>query len=181
MHPDIKEILVDEVSIQKRVKELANQISADYDQAEEIIVIGVLKGAFIFLADLTRQLSIPHQVDFMAVSSYGNTATTIGAVRLRLDLKLPIENRHVLIVEDIIDTGYTLQYLEALLHTRRPASLRSCVLLSKPSMHKVQVNIDYLGFTIPDVWVVGYGLDYANTHRTLPYLGVLKPEVYQAG
>ena len=131
------------------------------------------------MADLTRQLTIPHQVDFMAVSSYENTATATGAVRLRLDLKLPLENRHVLIVEDIIDTGYTLHYLEALLRTRHPASLKSCVLLSKPSMHKVQVNIDYLGFTIPNIWVVGYGLDYANTHRTLPYIGVLKPEVYQ--
>src|SRR5262245_31547915 len=135
MHPDIKEIFIDEITIQKRVKELADQISAEYSQAEELLVIGVLKGAFIFMADLTRQLSIPHQVDFMAISSYGNSATTTGAVRLRLDLKLPLENRHVLIVEDIIDTGYTLQYLEDLLRTRQPASLKSCVLLSKPSMH----------------------------------------------
>ena len=132
----------------------------------------------IFLADITRQLAVPHSVDFMAISSYGKTATSTGAVRLVLDLREPIENQHVLIVEDIADTGHTLSYLHRTLKWRNPASLRTCVLLQKPR-ENLEFPIDYLGFEIPDVWVVGYGLDYADTFRTLPYVAELKPEIYE--
>jgi len=176
---DIERVLIDEPTIQARVTELAQRISADYADVDQLVVVGVLKGAFIFLADLTRQLTVPHRVDFMALSSYGQTTTTSGVVRLMLDLRINIEGRHVLIVEDIVDSGYTLSYLMRTLNTRAPASLRSCVLLSKPERRKVDVPIHYLGFEIPNVWVVGYGLDYADTYRTLPYIAVLKPEVYK--
>jgi hypoxanthine phosphoribosyltransferase len=136
-----------------------------------------LKGAFIFLADLARHLEMAHLVDFMAVSSYGKTAAS-GAVRLVLDVRAPIEGEQVIIVEDIVDTGNTLQYLMETLRGRRPASLRTCVLLRKVRPG-AEVAVDYLGFEIPDVWVVGYGLDYADRHRTLPFIAELKPQVYQ--
>lgn len=179
IHPDIERVIVSQKVIQARINELAAQISADYAENGQLVVVGILKGAFIFLSDLTRRLTVPHRVDFMALSSYGQTATTSGAVRIIMDLRVNVEARHVLVVEDIVDTGYTLHYLLNVLRTRNPASLRSCVLLSKPDRRKVDVPIDYVGFEIPDVWVVGYGLDYAETHRTLPYIGMLKPEVYK--
>jgi len=179
IHPDIERVIVSQQVIQARINELAAQISADYAENGQLVVVGILKGAFIFLSDLTRRLTVPHRVDFMALSSYGQTATTSGAVRIIMDLRVNVEARHVLVVEDIVDTGYTLHYLLNVLRTRNPASLRSCVLLSKPDRRKVDIPIDYVGFEIPDVWVVGYGLDYAETHRTLPYIGMLKPEVYK--
>jgi len=179
LHPDIEHTLIDAETIQRRVGELAAQINADYADVDELVLIGILKGAFIFLADLTRQLHAPHVVDFMALSTYGLDAETSGAVRIIMDLRQPIVGRHVLIVEDIVDTGLTLDYLYHTLKSRRPASLHSCALLSKSERRKVEVNINYLGFEIPDVWVVGYGLDYADRHRTLPYIGVLTPEVYR--
>jgi hypoxanthine phosphoribosyltransferase len=179
IHPDIEHVLLSETEIQTQVSQLAARISTDYAHDGQLIVIGILKGAYIFLADLTRRLTVPHRVDFMALSSYGQTATTTGAVRIIMDLRVDIEGRHVLVVEDIIDSGYTLHYLLEVLRTRNPASLRSCVLLSKPDRRQVDVQVDYLGFEIPDVWVVGYGLDYAELHRTLPYIGALKPEVYR--
>ena len=179
IHPDIERVLISETEIQTQVSQLAARISTDYADDGQLIVIGILKGAYIFLADLTRRLTVPHRVDFMALSSYGQTATTTGAVRIIMDLRVDIEGRHVLVVEDIIDSGYTLHYLLEVLRTRNPASLRSCVLLSKPDRRMVDVRVDYLGFEIPDVWVVGYGLDYAELHRTLPYIGALKPEVYR--
>jgi len=179
VHSDIENVIITEHSIQARVSELAAEISADYADNGQLVIVGILKGSFIFLADLTRHLTVPHRVDFMALSSYGQTATTTGAVRLIMDLRVNIEGRHVLVVEDIIDSGYTLHYLLDVLRTRRPASLRSCVLVSKPERRKVDVTVDYLGFEIPDVWVVGYGLDYAELHRTLPYIGALKSEVYR--
>jgi hypoxanthine phosphoribosyltransferase len=157
---------------------LAWQISQDYADVERVYLVGVLKGAFIFLADLVRQLTIPHVVDFIAVSSYGHTTTHSGAVRLVMDLRQPIVNEHVIIVEDIVDTGHTLHYLIDTLQGRQPASLRICALVCK-KRERQDVPIDYLGFEIPDVWVVGYGLDYADTHRTLPYIAELRPEVYQ--
>ena len=178
LHPDLERIIISKEEIQARVKELADQISRDYADAGRVYLIGILKGAFIFLADLTRELSIPLMVDFMAVSSYGKTASSTGAVRLVLDLREPIENQHVIIVEDIVDSGHTLKYLLHTLRGRRPASLRTCALTQK-KREQLDVPIDYLGFEIPDVWVVGYGLDYAETHRTLPFVAELKPDVYQ--
>jgi hypoxanthine phosphoribosyltransferase len=178
LHPDLARVLLDQHTIQKKVLEMAEQISHDYKDVERLFLIGILKGAFIFLSDITRQLTIPHSVDFMAVSSYGKTATSTGAVRLVLDVREPIENQHVMIVEDIVDTGHTLNYLYHNLKGRKPVSLRTCVLLNK-KRHNLDVPIDYLGFDIPDVWVVGYGLDFADTHRTLPFIAELKPEVYQ--
>jgi hypoxanthine phosphoribosyltransferase len=178
IHPDLARVIISEADIQTRVRELAKQIEQDYKDVERVILIGILKGAFIFLSDLSRALQIPHMVDFMAVSSYGKTATTTGAVRLVLDVREPIENEHVIIVEDIVDSGHTLSYLLHTLRGREPASLRTCALIQK-EREQLQVPIDYLGFKIPDVWVVGYGLDYADTHRTLPFVAELKPEVYQ--
>lgn len=178
LHPDIDRVLIDADTIQRRVRELAAEIDRDYADKPRLLLVGVLKGAFIFLADLSRALTVPHSVDFMAVSSYGMTATS-GAVRIVLDLREPIEGKHVLLVEDIVDTGNTLHYLQQVLGSRGPASLRTCALSRKKRSQAMNLPIDYLGFTIPDVWVVGYGLDYADTHRTLPYIGALKPEVYQ--
>lgn len=169
------EVLIAEQDIYKRVQEFSEQISRDYTGKGELVLIGVLKGAFILLADLSRKLTIPHRVEFIAVSSYGKSSVSTGAVRMIMDLRGDIENKHVLIVEDIVDTGHTLHYLMSLLKTRRPASLRTCALVRKTDRAEVQVDVDYLGFDIPDVWVVGYGLDYAEQHRTLPYIGVLQP------
>lgn len=173
---DLERILISPEQIQKRVNELAEQISYDYRTAERLYMVGILKGAFIFMADLTRQLSIPHVVDFMALSSYGKT-TESGAVRILMDLREPIENQHVLVVEDIVDTGHTLSYLYHILQGRNPASLKTCALVRKQDKG-LDVPIDYLGFDIPDVWVVGYGLDYADMYRTLPYVAELKSQVY---
>jgi hypoxanthine phosphoribosyltransferase len=179
LHPDIERILIGEEAVQHRVGELATQINAECADVDELVLVGILKGAFIFLADLTRRLHVPHVVDFMALSTYGLDDEISGAVRIIMDLRQPIVGRHVLIVEDIVDTGLTLDYLYNTLKSRQPASLRSCALLSKSERRKVEVNINYLGFEIPDVWVVGYGLDYADRHRTLPYIGVLRPEIYR--
>ncbi len=172
LHPDLARIVVSSDQIQSRVKELADQISSDFSRSDSLYIIGILKGAFIFLADLTRHLKIPHTVDFMALSSYGKT-TTSGAVRILMDLREPVEGQHVIIVEDIVDTGHTLNYLQRVLKGRKPASLHSCVLVRK-ERDNLNIPIDYLGFEIPDVWVVGYGLDFADKHRTLPYIAELK-------
>ncbi len=176
MHQDIERILIPSDQISLRVRELAEQISKDYHGIERLYIVGILKGAFIFLADLTRQLSVPHVVDFMALSSYGKT-TKSGEVRIIMDLREPIDGEHVLIVEDIVDTGHTLTYLYNVLKERNPASLHTCVLVRKQRANQ-HVPIDYLGFDIPDVWVVGYGLDYADRYRTLPYVAELKREIY---
>lgn len=161
--------------IKKRIKEISAQINQDFAGKGTLVLVGVLKGAFIFLADLSRELSIPHSIEFIAVSSYGKHGADSGAVRLLMDVREDIEGRHVLVVEDILDTGYTLDYLISLLRARNPASLSTCVLVRKTERVQVEVKIDYLGFDIPDVWVVGYGLDYAEQHRTLPYIGVVNP------
>jgi hypoxanthine phosphoribosyltransferase len=166
--------LIAEADIQRRVRELAAEISRDY-AGEEVTLIGVLKGAFIFLSDLARHLTIPNTIEFMAVSSYGMGTTSSGAVRVLMDVRRSIEGRHVLIVEDIVDTGLTLHYLLELLHTREPASLKTCALVRKKERHEVEIAIDYLGFDIPNVWVVGYGLDYAEGYRALPFIGVIDP------
>ena len=173
---NLEKVLVSTEQIRIRVKELADQISNDYAGVDQLFLIGILKGAFIFLADLCRQLTIPHVVDFMAVSSYGKTANT-GAVRLIMDLREPIDGQHAIIIEDIADSGKTLKYLYQVLQWHNPASLKTCVLLRK-NRDNLDVPINYLGFVIPNAWVVGYGLDYADQYRTLPYIAELKPQVY---
>ncbi len=169
-------VLISEADIEKRVAELAQQVSSDYRNKGDIVLVGVLKGSFIFLADLSRQLTIPRTIEFIAVSSYGETSASTGAVRLVMDVRGNIENRHVLIVEDIVDTGHTLNYLMGILESHRPASIRTCTLLHKADATQVDVNIDYIGFNIGDEWVVGYGLDFAERDRTLPYIGTVTPD-----
>ena len=175
---DIAEVLVTDEQIKERTAQLARQIDEDY-RGKDLVLVCVLKGGVLFLADLMRQLTIPHAIDFMATSSYGSSTESSGVVRILKDLDSPIEGRHVLIVEDIIDTGLTLNYLLRILEERKPASLRVCTLLNKPSRRKVEVPIDYIGFDIPNAFVVGYGLDYGQLYRNLPFVGVLKPELYR--
>ena len=169
-------VLISEETISAKISELARTISSDYAGVDDLMMVGVLKGSFIFLADLSRRLTIPRSVDFMALSTYGNSTQTDGAVRMIMDLRRNVAGRHVLVVEDIVDTGYTISYLLRALATRRPASLKTCVLVHKPDRRKVPVQIDYLGFEIPDVWVVGFGLDWSERFRTLPFIGVVEPE-----
>jgi len=169
-------VLISEAAIDERVRQLAAQLSADYQGKGDIVLVGVLKGAFIFLADLSRRLTIPRTIEFIAVSSYAAGDVSSGAVRLIMDVRGNIEGRHVLVVEDIVDTGHTLKYLIELLETHHPASIRTCALLHKAGRAEVDVEIDYVGFGIGDEWVVGYGLDYAERDRTLPYIGVIQPE-----
>lgn len=169
------EVLISEADIAARVQELAQQISADYEQSGEVVLIGVLKGSFIFLADLSRRLTIPRVIEFIAVSSYGRGSRSSGAVRLVMDVRGSIVGKHVLIVEDIVDTGHTLKYLIGMLDSHGPASIKTCALVRKAERAEVDVDVDYLGFDIPDKWVVGYGLDYAEHHRTLPYIGIVAP------
>ena len=160
------EVMISEEKILHRVDELAEEISQDYADKGSIVLIGVLKGSFIFLADLARRLSIPRTIEFIAVSSYGSASVQTGAVRLVMDVRGSIERKHVLIVEDIVDTGHTLHYLMGIMESHRPASIRTCALLHKPARAEVDVDIDYLGFTIPDEWVFGYGLDWSDRFRT---------------
>lgn len=169
-------VLISEADIDQRVRELAAQISADYAEKGNVVLVGVLKGSFIFLADLSRRLTIPRTIEFIAVSSYDNGNVASGAVRLVMDVRGNIENRHVLIVEDIVDTGHTLAYLIGMLESHSPASIRTCALLHKAESAEVDVAIDYVGFGIGDEWVVGYGLDYAERDRTLPYIGTINPD-----
>ncbi len=169
-------VLISEEEIQSRVLELAEQISADYADGGEIVLVGVLKGSFIFLADLSRRLTIPRTIEFIAVSSYGNGSKSSGAVRLVMDVRGNIEGKHVLIIEDIVDTGHTLKYLIGMLDSHRPASVKTCALVRKAERAEVDVDVDYLGFDIGDEWVVGYGLDYAEQNRTLPYIGIVNPD-----
>jgi hypoxanthine phosphoribosyltransferase len=169
-------VLISEADIEKRVAELAEQVSSDYRNKGDLVLVGVLKGSFIFLADLSRRLTIPRTIEFIAVSSYGDSSASTGAVRLVMDVRGNIENRHVLIIEDIVDTGHTLSYLIGVLESHRPASIRTCALLHKADAAEVDVNIDYIGFGIGDEWVVGYGLDFAERDRTLPYIGTVTPD-----
>ena len=172
----IKRIIISQEDIQKRIKSLADQINEDYKNIEEpLILVGILKGSFIFLADLCRHLTIPHVVDFMAVSSYGNKDHRTGNVRIIMDARENQEGRDVLIVEDILDSGHTLDYLIKNFNSRYTKSVKTCVLAKKPgTAMEFPVEIDYLGFEIPDVWVVGYGLDFAEEGRTLPYIGEIE-------
>lgn len=177
MTNDIKEIILTTEQIRARIEELGSEISGDYREDPPILV-GILKGALPFLADLMRTITIPVVYDLMAVSSYGASTKSTGTVRIIKDLDIEIENREVIVVEDIVDTGLTLQYLVKNLRSRRPKSLKVCTLLDKPSRRQVPIQPDYNGFEIPDVFVVGFGLDYAEKYRNLPYIGVLKEEIY---
>lgn len=178
MQRDILEVLFTPEELQAKVEELGTAISRDY-KGKELLMIGVLRGAVIFMSDLARAIDIPVALDFMAVSSYGASTSTSGVVRIVKDLDEDLEGKHVLVVEDIIDSGLTLNYLLELLKSRNPASVKICTLLSKPERRQVNVEVDYVGFSIPDAFVVGYGLDYAEKYRNLPFIGVLKPEVYK--
>lgn len=175
---EISEVLLTAEAIDRKVQELGAKISQDY-QGQELTVIGILKGAVPFMADLIREITVPLRYDFMAVSSYGASTKSSGVVQIVKDLDQNITNQNVLVVEDIVDTGLTLTYLKENLLSRHPASLKICTLLDKPSRREVDINPDYNGFVIPDRFVVGYGLDYSERFRQLPFIGVLKPEVYQ--
>ena len=177
IHADVQEVLLTEERIQARVAELGAQLNTDYAGLEPVL-ISVLKGSIVFLADLVRSMELPLSIDIMEVSSYGAATETSGQVRILKDLSNPIEGRHVIVVEDIIDTGLTLNYLLRYLREKGPASLRICCLLDKPARRLTEIPIDYVGFSIPDRFVVGYGLDYGERYRNLPYVGVLRPSVY---
>jgi hypoxanthine phosphoribosyltransferase len=176
LHADVEEILISADAIDARVAELGAQLSADY-AGRDPVLISVLKGSLVFLADLMRAMDLPSSIDLMEVSSYAGTETS-GQVRILKDLSKPIEGRDVIVVEDIIDTGLTLNYLLGYLADRQPASIKICCLLDKPARRLAEISIDYRGFTIPDRFVIGYGLDYEERYRNLPYIGVLKPSVY---
>jgi hypoxanthine phosphoribosyltransferase len=171
----LAEKLIDEETLQKRVKELGTQISEDYANLD-LVLLCILKGGVLFLTDLMRELSVPHDIDFMAVSSYGKEIRdSTGVVRILKDLDEPVDGRHLLIVEDIIDTGHTLDYITRILRARNPASLRICTLLDKAERREVDIPVDYTGFVIPDKFVFGYGLDLDEKYRNLPFIGVVKP------
>jgi hypoxanthine phosphoribosyltransferase len=175
---DVERILIPQSELEGRVSELAQEVEAAYSEGDRPLFVCVLKGAFVFLADLVRRIEMPHEVDFMEVASYGAGTSSTGVVRILLDLERNIQGRHVLIVEDIVDSGRTLIYIMRNLRTRRPASLRVCALLTKPARREREVDIDFVGFEIPDEFVVGYGLDYAQAYRNLPFIAVLKREAY---
>jgi hypoxanthine phosphoribosyltransferase len=172
----VTEILIEEDALRRRVAELGEEISADYE-GRDLLLIGVLKGAVFFMADLMRHLTVPCEVDFMAISSYGAATDSSGVVRILKDLDINIEGREVLVVEDIIDSGLTLSYLMRNLESREPASLEICALMTKPERREIDVPVRYVGFEIPNRFVIGYGLDFAERYRNLPYVGVLDPEL----
>ncbi len=176
-HPDIKEIILPESEIKARIAEIGAQISADYN-GETVLLVAVLRGAALFIADLAREIATPVELDFMAVSSYGSSTKSSGVVRILKDLDEMIEGRNVLVVEDILDTGLTLKYLLKNLASRKPKTLEVVTLLNKEGKQRVPISCKYTGFVIPDEFVVGYGLDYAEKYRNLPYIGILKPSVY---
>ncbi len=176
-HSDIQSVLISEEALAAKVAEMGQAISRDF-AGKKLIVIGVLKGSVVFMADLIRQITIPVEMDFMAVSSYGAGVKTTGVVKILKDLDRLVEGYDVLVVEDILDSGMTLSYLTEMLRDRNPASIHIATLLDKPERRKVEIKPDYVGFTIPDEFVVGYGLDYAELYRSLPYVGILDPKVY---
>ena len=179
LHEDIEEVLITKEEIEQKIAGLAKQITDDY-RGKDLLLIGVLKGAFVFMADLARGIQLPLEFDFMAVSSYGSSTRSSGVVRILKDLDYEITDRHVLLVEDIIDSGLTISYLLRYLEARRPASLEICSLFWKRGEQAVPLDVRYPGFEIPPVFVVGYGLDYVEKYRNLPYIGVLKASAYQA-
>jgi hypoxanthine phosphoribosyltransferase len=176
----VGEVLIDEERLQSRIHELGREITADYT-GRELLLVGVLKGAVFFMADLMRGLQVPCEIDFMAISSYGASTDSSGVVRILKDLDINIEGRHVLIVEDIIDSGLTLSYLVRNLESREPASLEVCALLTKPERREIDVDVRYTGFEIPNKFVIGYGLDFAERYRNLPYVGVLHEDLMPEG
>jgi hypoxanthine phosphoribosyltransferase len=179
VHNDIEEVLITQDQLQKKVEELGQQITRDY-QGRTMLLLCVLKGALMFMADLARAIDLPLEMDFMVVSSYGSATESSGVVRIVKDLEKPIAGKDVLLVEDIVDSGLTLHYLLDVLRTRSPASLRVCTLIDKVKERDKAVTPDYMGFQVADRFVVGYGLDYAQRYRNLPYIGILKPAIYQA-
>jgi hypoxanthine phosphoribosyltransferase len=176
----VGEVLIDEDRLQDRIRELGRELSLDY-AGRELLLVGVLKGAVFFMADLMRSLTVPCEIDFMAISSYGAATDSSGVVRILKDLDINIEGRHVLVVEDIIDSGLTLSYLLRNLESREPASLEICALLTKPDRREIDVPVRYVGFEIPNKFVIGYGLDFAERYRNLPYVGVLHPDLMPEG
>jgi len=181
MDREIERVLLTETELSERVSELGAQVTSVYRDklgAEPLIAVGMLKGAFVFLADLVRNIELYCEIDFLTVSSYGNLTESSGQILIKKDVSFDARGRHILLVEDIVDSGYTMNFVQNMLRARSPASLALVSLLDKPSRRKVPVTIDYLGFSIPDEFVVGYGLDFAGRHRNLPYIGVLNPAVY---
>ena len=178
MHNDIERILISEEEIKAKIAELGKQLTADY-AGKDPIFIGILRGVVVFFSDMIRAIDTPCRIDFMAVSSYGAATESSGRIIVKKDFDLDISGRHVVILEDIIDSGLTLKYVMAYMQSKNPASLKVCTLLDKPDRRKVDVQADYVGFTVPNEFVVGYGLDYNDYYRNLPYVGILKPEVYQ--
>lgn len=179
MMPDVREVLIPSSEIQQKVREIGVRITEDY-RGEKPLLIGILRGAFVMLGDLVRYIDLPCEVDFMDISSYGSGTSSSGVVRIQKDLEEDITGRHVLVVEDIIDSGLTLSYLRRSLIARQPASLEVCALLSKPERRRADLEVKYLGFEVPDEFVVGYGLDYDGAYRNLPDVCILKPEVFGA-
>ncbi|BFT68777.1 MULTISPECIES: hypoxanthine phosphoribosyltransferase [Paenibacillus] len=177
MYSDIQDVLYSEEQIQGKIQELGEQLSKDYE-GKNPLVICVLKGAFIFMADLVKQIKVPLELDFMAVSSYGQSTKSSGVVKIIKDLDVPVEGRHILIVEDIIDSGLTLSYLIDVLERRNAKTISVVALFNKPARRTVELEPDYAGYVLPDEFVVGYGLDYAEKYRNLPFIGILKPEIY---
>ncbi|OOM82043.1 hypoxanthine-guanine phosphoribosyltransferase [Clostridium puniceum] len=178
MKQDIKEILFSEEVLTKRIKELGDEISEEY-KGKELVVVGILKGSVIFAAELIKNISIPCEIDFMAVSSYGNSTETSGVVRILKDLDSNIEGKDILIVEDIVDTGVTLAYLLKYLKARKANSIEIVALLNKQARRTSDLEVKYIGFEVPDGFIVGYGIDYAEKYRNLPFIGILKPEIYE--
>lgn len=178
MREDIKEVLLDEEKINEKVKELGRKISEDY-KGKDLLLVGILKGSVVFMGNLLKYIDVPCSIDFMSVSSYGNNTSTSGVVKVRKDLDTDVKGKDILIVEDIIDSGITLKYLMGHIKERRPNSVEIITMLNKPERRKVDMNVKYTGFTVPDYFLVGYGLDYAEKYRNLPYVGVLKDEIYQ--
>lgn len=177
MKEDVLRVLLSEDEIREKVRELGGKITADYKNSN-LMLVTVLKGAVVFLADLMRQIDVPAEIDFMVVSSYGYGVKSSGVVKIVKDLDVPLAGKDILIVEDILDSGLTLSYIKELLESRGPRSIRIATLLDKPSRRKVDLQADYIGFSVPDEFVIGYGLDYDEKYRNLPYIGILKPEVY---
>ena len=177
MKEDVLRVLLSEDVIREKVRELGGKITADYKNSN-LMLVTVLKGAVVFLADLMRQIDVPAEIDFMVVSSYGSGVKSSGVVKIVKDLDVPLAGKDILIVEDILDSGLTLSYIKELLESRGPRSIRIATLLDKPSRRKVDLQADYIGFSVPDEFVIGYGLDYDEKYRNLPYIGILKPEVY---
>lgn len=177
MEKDIERVFFSKEEIEEKVAELGRQITEDFTGKNPLFV-GVLKGSFVFMADLMRSVNTYCDIDFMSVSSYGNGTTTTGAVKINKDLSYDVENRHIIIIEDILDSGITLSYLRNYIMARNPASISICTLLDKPARRKANISADYVGFICPDAFIVGYGLDYAERYRNLPYIGVLKSDIY---